>query len=173
MRRGSSTGSGRHSGRSGHAKHSQNAHDTLQYNRSTYQRPTTRCSSPSDNASTARSRAQFPKLFPPVDTRESSEKLCRSIAQQSCPTVATIPRPPLSSRTSSNPPSCGTTTTIIDDRQRRLDIARGPVIAAKARETVLDFAPLALLHIDSTNSVFPACPYRGLCATTSAYLYSL
>ncbi len=45
-------------------------------------------------------RARSPKSFPPADTRESAEKLCRPIARQSCPTVATIPRPPLSNRTS-------------------------------------------------------------------------
>ena len=78
----------------------QSAADTLRYIRSTYQRPITRCSSPSDNASTARTRAQFLKLFPPVNTRESSEKLCPPIARQSYPKVATILRPPLSSRTS-------------------------------------------------------------------------
>src|SRR5206468_5908804 len=58
------------------------------------------CSSPSDNASSARTLARFPKLFPPADSRGSAEKLCRSIARQSYPTVATIPRPPLSNRTS-------------------------------------------------------------------------
>ena len=102
MNRESSTKSGRHSERSGHANGSQNAHCMLRYSHSTYQPPTTCCSSPSDNASTARARGQFPKSYPPADTRECAEKSCRPIARQSCPTVPTIPRPPLSSRTSSN-----------------------------------------------------------------------
>src|SRR4029077_12683347 len=88
------------SGSSGHAKHSQNAADTLRYNRSTYQRPIVRCSNPSNNASTVRTRARFPKSCSTADSRESAEKLCRPIARQSYPTVATIPRPILSNRTS-------------------------------------------------------------------------
>src|SRR5205823_7762167 len=76
--------------------------DTLRYNRSTYQRPTVRCSNPSNNASTARTPAQFPKSSRPADNREPAEKLCRPIVQQSYPTVPTIPRLPLSNRTSSN-----------------------------------------------------------------------
>ena len=97
----------------------------LRYNCSTYQRPTVRCSNPSSNASTVRTPARFPKSFLWADIRESAEKLCQPIAQQNCPMVATILRPPLASRTSSNCPGCGTTTTIIDDRQRRFDIACG------------------------------------------------
>src|SRR4029450_1881861 len=89
-------------GRRGHANDSQNAADTLRYTRSTYQQPTARCSNPSDNASTARTRERLPKSSPPADNREFAEKLCRSTPRQSCPTVPTIPRPPLSSRTSSN-----------------------------------------------------------------------
>src|SRR4029077_4452439 len=99
-RRESWTGSGHHSGRSEHGKHWQNAADTLRYSRRIYQRPTTHCSSPSDNASTARTRVQFPKSCRPADNRESAEKLYRPIARQSSPKVAPIPRPPLSSRTS-------------------------------------------------------------------------
>src|SRR6476620_9661368 len=69
-------------------------------NRSIYQRPIIRRSNPSDNASTAQTLARFPKWFAPASIRESAGKLRQPTARQSCPTVATIPRPPLSNRTS-------------------------------------------------------------------------
>src|SRR5262249_43872763 len=94
------TRSDRRSERSGHANDSQNAAGTLRYNRSTYPRPIVRCSNPLDNASIARILARFPESCPRADTRESAEELCRPIARQSCPKVVTIPRRPLSSRTS-------------------------------------------------------------------------
>src|SRR5207247_10227140 len=80
----------------------QDAAGTPRSSRARYQRPTTRCSSPSDNASTARTRAQFPKSCPLAETRECAEKLCRTIAQRNCPKGPTIPRLPLSNRTSWN-----------------------------------------------------------------------
>ena len=100
MNRGSSTMSGRHSGRSGHETDSQNAADTLRYTHSIYQPPTAHCSNLSNSASIARTRVRFPKSCPSEDSCESAEKLSLPIARQSFPTVATIPRPPLSSRTS-------------------------------------------------------------------------
>src|SRR5436190_21478544 len=56
----------------------------------------------SGSASTARSRAQFPKPCQLAETRECAEKLCRTIAQRNCPKGPTMPRPPLSNRTSWN-----------------------------------------------------------------------
>src|SRR5439155_4264298 len=44
---------------------------------------------------------QFPKSCWLAGNRECAEKLCRSIAQQNCPKAQTIPRLPLSNRTSS------------------------------------------------------------------------
>src|SRR5262245_9527605 len=73
----------------------------LRHTRSIYQPPTVRCSNPLDNASTAQTRARFPKSCPPVNIRESAEKLCRPIARQSYPTVPTIPLQPLSNHISS------------------------------------------------------------------------
>src|SRR5438034_11090156 len=72
----------------------------LQCIQSNDQQSTASRSNLSDNASTARSRAQFPKSCRPANNREFAVELCRPIAQRNCPTAPTIPRLPLSNRTS-------------------------------------------------------------------------
>src|SRR5215471_535979 len=67
---------------------------------STYQRPIARRNNPSENASTVQTQARFPKSCVLADNRECVEKLCRSIAPGTCPTVPTIPRLPVSNRIS-------------------------------------------------------------------------